>query len=129
MAHIDTFKPPFVPVSAQFNPAFDAYCAVWGMNDLHVVTVCPKEGKVKSDLTVNLMLAAFGEQLSILNVHWVPAARTILAVGTQIFVRIYDLSKDNFSPLFNVQLTQGSITDFTFTKPLNASTYAETGII
>ena len=82
MAHIDTFKPSFVPVSAQFNPSFDTYCAVWGVNDLHVVTVCPKQGKVKSDLAVNLMLAAFGEQLSILNVQWVPGARTILAVGT-----------------------------------------------
>ena len=126
--HVDTFKPQFVPVSAQFNPDFESYCAVWGMNDLHVITVCPKEGKVKSDLTVNLMLAAFGEQLTILNVRWIPAARTILGVGTQIFVRIYDLSKDNFSPLFNVQLPQGSISDFTFSKPLNAN-FSESGRI
>lgn len=66
------------------------------------------------------MLAAFGEQLSILGVHWVPASRTVLAVGTQIFVRIYDLAKDNFSPLYNVQLTHGSICDFTFSKAVFA---------
>ena len=91
MEHIDTFKPSFAPVSAKFNPSFESYCAVWGKNDLQVLTVCPREGRVKSDLTVNLMLAAFGEQLTILNVEWVPGARTILGVGTQIFVRIYDL--------------------------------------
>ena len=61
VAHVDTHKPAFVPVSAEFNPTFESYCAVWGLNDLHVLTVCPKDGKVKSDLTVNLMLAAFGE--------------------------------------------------------------------
>ena len=61
LPHVDTFKPAFVPVSAKFNSAYESYCAIWGKNDLHVLTVCPKEGKVKSDLTVNLMLAAFGE--------------------------------------------------------------------
>ena len=89
-------------MAAQFNPAYQSYCAVWGINDLAVLTLCPKEGKVKSDLTVNLMLAAFGEQLSILDVKWIPGARTILGVGSQIFVRVYDLSKDNFSPLYNI---------------------------
>jgi hypothetical protein len=79
---VDTHKPSFVPVSAEFNPTFESYCAIWGLNDLHVLTVCPKDGKVKSDLTVNLMLAAFGEQLTILNVKWVPGSKTILGVGT-----------------------------------------------
>ena len=102
MAHVDIFKPSFTPVSAKFNPSYESYCAIWGKNDLQVLTVCPKEGRVKSDLAVNLMLEAFGEQLTILNVEWVPAARTILGIGTQIFVRIFDLSKDNFSPIYNV---------------------------
>lgn len=73
------------------------------------------------------MLAAFGEQLSILGVKWVPGSKTTIAVGTQIFVRIYDLSKDNFSPVYNVQST-ASINDFTFTAPLNAD-FADTGEI
>ena len=128
MTSVSTFKPSFVPVAALFNPAYNSYCAVWGINDLTVLTVCPKEGKVKSDLTVNLMLAAFGEQLSILDVKWIPSARSILGVGSQIFVRIYDLSKDNFSPLYNIQLTAGQMTDFTFTKPLNTNCL-ETGQI
>ena len=61
VSHIDTVKPQFIPVSASFNLAFDSYCAVWGQTDLHILTLCQKDGKVKSDLTVNLMLAAFGE--------------------------------------------------------------------
>ena len=79
---MDTFKTQFVPVSAQFNPSYESYCAIWGMSDLQVVTVCPKVGKVRSELTVNLMLAAFGEHLSIVNVQWVPSARTTLGIGT-----------------------------------------------
>lgn len=102
MTSLSTFKPTFVPVAAKFNSSYESYCAVWGISDLTVLTLCPKEGKVKSNLTVNLMLAAFGEHLSILDVKWVPSARSILAVASQIFVRVYDLSKDNFSPLFNI---------------------------
>ena len=37
---------------------------------------------VKQELTVNLMLAAFGEQLSIIGVKWVPGLKTFIAVGT-----------------------------------------------
>lgn len=58
---------------------------------------------------------------------WVPSSKTTIAVGTQIFVRIYDLSKDNFSPVYNIQST-ASINEFSFTGPLNAD-FAETGEI
>jgi hypothetical protein len=63
------------------------------------------------------MLAAFGEQLSIIDVKWFPGSKTIVAVCTQIFIRIYDLSNDNFTPVYNIQST-GSISDFTFTTPI-----------
>ena len=113
----DSFKCQFTPVSAAFNPSYNHFVAVWGRKDLQILTTCQKTGMVKQELTVNLMLAAFGEQLSIIGVRWVPGSKTIIAVGTQIFIRVYDLSKDNFTPIYNIQST-GSIADFALTNPV-----------
>jgi hypothetical protein len=41
-----------------------------------------KEGKVKSELEVNMMLDAYGDQLTILKVEWIPGSNTVLAVAT-----------------------------------------------
>ena len=57
--------------------------------------------------------------MSIIGVRWVPGSKTIIAVGTQIFIRIYDLSKDNFTPIYNIQST-GSIVDFALTNPVQS---------
>ena len=40
--------------------------------------------------------------------------QTVIAVATESFIRIYDLSQDNFSPKFNISPFEGQITDFTF---------------
>jgi hypothetical protein len=81
-----------------------------------VVLTVEKEGKVKSELQVNLMLEAYGDQLNIIGINWVPGSPTSLAVATHTFIRVYDLAKDNFSPRFNVTTFQGRILDFTFCK-------------
>ena len=63
------------------------------------------------------MLEAFGKDLTIINMQWLPESQTMLAVGTKNFVRIYELAEDNISPKFNLMLFDNAITDFTFTKP------------
>lgn len=98
---IDTHKLQFMPVSAHFNQDCDNFVAIAGQTNLVVLTI-DKEGKVKSELQVNLMLEAYGDQLNIVGVNWVPGSQTSLAVATHTFIRIYDLAKDNFSPRFNV---------------------------
>ena len=80
-----------------------------------MLTLSPKDGKIKSELTVNLMLEAFGDQLTITKILW--ASKTIIAVGTESFIRVYDLSKDNFSPMYNISAVSGLIKSFAFTAP------------
>lgn len=46
------------------------------------------------------MLDAFGDHLHIIGVEWM--TETVIAIATQSFIRVYDLAKDNFSPLYNV---------------------------
>jgi E3 ubiquitin-protein ligase UBR4 len=62
------------------------------------------------------MLEAFGRDLSIIDVQWLPGSQTMIAVGTRQFVRIYDLSEDNISPTHNLMIVDDEITHFTFTK-------------
>ena len=62
------------------------------------------------------MLEAYGDQLSIIGVKWVPGTKTVLAVATQSFIRVYDLAKDNFSPIYNISTFSGSIVSFVFSK-------------
>jgi hypothetical protein len=49
---------------------------------------------------------------------WVPGSKTIIAVGTESFIRVYDLSKDNFSPMYNISAVFGIMVSFTFTPPV-----------
>ena len=65
-------------------------------------------------MKVNLMLDAFGDHLHIIGVEWI--SETNIAIATQSFLRVYDLSKDNFSPIFNIQPFEGSISAFQFAE-------------
>ena len=47
-----------------------------------MVLTVDKEAKVKSELEVNMMLDAYGDQLTILGVEWVSGSSTVLAVAT-----------------------------------------------
>lgn len=62
------------------------------------------------------MLEAFAQDLTIVNIQWVPGSQTMIAVGTRQFVRIYDLSEDNISPTHNLIVNDESITDFSISK-------------
>ena len=50
------------------------------------------------------MLEAFGKDLTVLDVQWLPSSQTVLAVAMSQFVRIYDLAEDNISPTHNLTL-------------------------
>jgi E3 ubiquitin-protein ligase UBR4 len=108
-------KLSYKPLSLKFNPSNQNFLAVAGIKDLEVFTLS-KNGKVVSKLVVDLVLEALGEDLSIVNINWLPDSQTMLAVATREFVRIYDLSEDNISPKFNIEIHDNSITDFTFSK-------------
>ncbi len=113
---VDTHKVTFRPLCVKFNRANQCFIAIAGTKQVEVVTISRK-GKVLSKVVVDLMLDAFGRDLSITNINWLPESQTMLAISTRQFVRIYDLSLDNISPCFNLTLAEGTISDFCFSKP------------
>mmetsp|Transcript_44131 Transcript_44131/g.42835 ORF Transcript_44131/g.42835 Transcript_44131/m.42835 type:complete len:368 (-) Transcript_44131:189-1292(-) len=112
---VDSHKLSFRPLCLKFNKENERFLAIAGTKQVEVVTLSSK-GKVATKLSVDLMLEAFGKDLSITNIAWLPSSQTMLAVATHQFVRIYDLASDNISPKFNLMQFEGVITDFTFTK-------------
>ena len=106
----DCHKLEFRPNKVLFGSACPFFIAVWGSKQVQVLTLA-NNGKVKASLPVNLMLEAYGDELSILDVQWVSA--TVLAVGTKQFIRVYDLAKDNISPQANLLPLAGDFTAFT----------------
>jgi hypothetical protein len=56
----DTKQVNFTPISCSWNPSCDDFVAIVGQTNIVVLTV-DKEGKVKSELEVNMMLDAYGD--------------------------------------------------------------------
>ena len=84
------------------------------------VFVLNKLGKIAYKVNVELLLEAISNDLTIVNVKWLPGSQSQLAVGTKDFIKIYDLAEDAMSPTHNVMIFNGFISDFTF------STYSVT---
>ena len=57
----------------KFNPTNACFLAIAGIKDVEVVTL-NKLGKVVSKLSVDLMLEAFGKDLTVLDVQWLPSS-------------------------------------------------------
>jgi hypothetical protein len=55
----------------KFNKANQNFVAIAGYKDVEVVTLS-KKGKVLSKISVDLMLDAFGKDLTITNIEWLP---------------------------------------------------------
>jgi len=48
------------------------------------------------------MLEAFGRNITLVNVEWLPGFQTKLVVATSQFIKVYDLEEDNISPTHNL---------------------------
>ena len=101
----------FLICSARFNEANDSYIAVAGVRDCTVVTIEPNTGKTISKLQVNLMLQAMGDEFTISKILWLPHSQVQLAVAAHLFVKVYDLSTDNISPLYTLTSMDDHIKD------------------
>ncbi len=100
----------------QFNEANDSYLAVAGVKDCVVHILDPKKGTQVSKLKVDLMLQSLGEGLNIVKVRWLPGSQTMLAVAAHTFIKVYDLSKDNISPVYTLTSGDGPINDMVIVK-------------
>lgn len=95
-------------VSLLFNPMTENYLAVAGYEECQVLTVNPR-GDVTDRLAIELAL----QGAYICKVEWVPGSQVQLMVVTNMFVKIYDLSQDNISPIHYFTLSDSLIVDAT----------------
>lgn len=91
-----------------FNPLLDHYLAVAGYGDCQVLTL-NNRGEVTDRLAIELAL----QGAYIRRVEWVPGSQVQLMVVTNMFVKIYDLSQDNISPLHYFTVADDIIVDAT----------------
>ncbi|KAL8124720.1 auxin transport protein BIG isoform X1 [Apium graveolens] len=98
----------FEIVHLVFNPLVENYLAVVGYEECQVLTISHR-GEVADRLAIELAL----QGAYIRRVDWVPGSQVHLMVVTNKFVKIYDLSQDNISPLHYFTLNDGTIVDAT----------------
>lgn len=98
----------FEIVHLLFNPVVESYLAVAGYEECQVLTVNPR-GEVTDRLAIELAL----QGAYIRRVDWVPGSQVQLMVVTNKFVKIYDLSQDNISPMHYFTLPDDLIVDAT----------------
>ncbi|RLN35404.1 hypothetical protein C2845_PM03G30180 [Panicum miliaceum] len=98
----------FEIVHLVFNPLVDHYLAVAGYEDCQVLTLNSR-GEVTDRLAIELAL----QGAYIRRVEWVPGSQVQLIVVTNLFVKIYDLSQDNISPMHYFTVADDIIVDAT----------------
>ncbi|CAA6661511.1 unnamed protein product [Spirodela intermedia] len=96
----------FEIVHLLFNPIVENYLAVAGYEECQVLTLNSR-GDVTDRLAIELAL----QHGYIRRVDWVPGSQVHLLVVTNMFVKIYDLSQDNISPVHYFTLTDDVIVD------------------
>lgn len=106
--HISKNVVRFEIVHLMFNPVVECYLAVAGYEECQVLTVNPR-GEVTDRLAIELAL----QGAYIRRVDWVPGSQVQLMVVTNKFVKIYDLSQDNISPMHYFTLPDDLIVDAT----------------
>ncbi|PON82110.1 E3 ubiquitin ligase, UBR [Trema orientale] len=98
----------FEIVHLSFNSVIENYLAVAGYEDCQVLTLNPR-GEVTDRLAIELAL----QGAYIRRVDWVPGSQVQLMVVTNKFVKVYDLSQDNISPVHYFTLPDDMIVDAT----------------
>ncbi|XVF20872.1 hypothetical protein REPUB_Repub12eG0040500 [Reevesia pubescens] len=98
----------FEIVHLAFNPVVENYLAVAGYEDCQVLTLNPR-GEVNDRLAIELAL----QGAYIRRIEWVLGSQVQLMVVTNRFVKIFDLSQDNISPMHYFTLPDDTIVDAT----------------
>jgi len=96
----------FEIVHLVYNPLVDHYLAVAGYEDCQVLTLNSR-GEVTDRLAIELAL----EGAYIRRLEWVQGSQVQLMVVTNLFVKIYDLSQDNISPMHYFTVADDVIVD------------------
>ncbi|KAJ3693241.1 hypothetical protein LUZ60_008721 [Juncus effusus] len=99
----------FEIVHLVFNPLVESYVCVAGFEECQVLTVNSR-GEVTDRLAIELALQGGAY---VRRIEWVPGSQVQLMVASNMFVKIYDLSQDNISPVHYFTLENDSIVDAT----------------
>ncbi|EGG15028.1 hypothetical protein DFA_09851 [Cavenderia fasciculata] len=121
----------FPVMSMVFNPTNDNFLAVVGARECKILTINNKD-EIVDQLVIDLSLYSIGENIYIIKVDWVVGSQVELAVATNEFVKIYDLSTDNLSPTHFYTLVEDSIRDTAIIKKgaqLHLLALAESGML
>eukprot|EP01119_Soliformovum_irregulare_P005782 TRINITY_DN1752_c0_g1_i5.p1 TRINITY_DN1752_c0_g1~~TRINITY_DN1752_c0_g1_i5.p1 ORF type:complete len:4545 (-),score=1275.14 TRINITY_DN1752_c0_g1_i5:38-13672(-) len=120
----------FEPLSLEFNPTCQYFLAVAGINQVRVITFTPS-WELKDNVDVNLALSALGQDnLYVVQTAWVPGSQTHLAVVTNQFIKIYDMSKDTICPTANIVCSsEEQIKEMTFITPQHILVLSVSGVL
>eukprot|EP01087_Luapelamoeba_hula_P004901 TRINITY_DN1489_c1_g1_i4.p1 TRINITY_DN1489_c1_g1~~TRINITY_DN1489_c1_g1_i4.p1 ORF type:complete len:3101 (-),score=589.73 TRINITY_DN1489_c1_g1_i4:7370-16672(-) len=110
--NLATAELSFEPMSLAFNPAAPSFLAVAGVNDVTVITVTGDE--ITARLDVHVGLEGHGPQSFVVSAQWLPGSQVQLAVASNRFVKIFDLSKDSFAPVHCFTLIEDTVRGVAF---------------
>ena len=103
----------FFPLYIKFNSLNNHYLAVAGIKNCIILTI-EDNGNIADQLEIDLSLEALSDNLFILDIIWIPGSQVKLAIVTNQFVKIFDLSKDSISPIHYFTLLEDDVRDVSF---------------
>lgn len=101
---------PCTVMSLEANAANEDLLAVCGLKECHILTFT--SGGIASEHIVITPQLDTGNYIK--RAVWLPGSQTMLALITCDYVKIYELSKDTFSPQYYFLVPSGKIRDCTF---------------
>lgn len=103
----------FKVVHVKVNPENDNFVAVAGIYECHVL-VLDNELNVIQQVPLYLACEDMPSETFVIDIQWLPGEQCLLAVTTNQFVKVYDLSSDTFCPTFNFSAQNDQIVSSVF---------------
>ena len=117
-------------IGVKLNPLNSNFALVYGMQRCLVLTMKPNGPLLSYDsldvvqeIDVELEIDAFGGELNLISVEWLPGSQTHILVTTPLFMKVYDLSRDIQQPTHYLTLAQGNFSAICSIKETTANKY------
>jgi E3 ubiquitin-protein ligase UBR4 len=111
ISRVSSVLAPFTIMSLCGNPCNEEFLAVCGIKECQVMSI-NSSGHVTD--RINLHPSVDSTNGYIVKAIWLPGSQTELAIITDTFVKIYDLSVDSLSPVYYFIVCSDKIRDATF---------------
>ncbi|KAG2383455.1 hypothetical protein C9374_004126 [Naegleria lovaniensis] len=117
---INTHAMSFKVVHVKINPENDNFVAVAGIYECHAL-VLDSELNVIQQVPLYLACEDMPSETFVIDIQWLPGEQCLLAVTTNQFVKVYDLSADTFCPTFNFSAQNDQIVSSVFAPDPNGT--------